>query len=265
MKKIVSELFLHLASYSRWGTAEGYPSGLFRAFGEGLLPQRFDDRDPPRRPFAGDVSDVRFWMSKGEQEWDRWLFLRHKSKDHSLQGVVNWVDRSREPMKSRGDYSSLYMTIKTKAPTQIVEFWRSACIALQPFHGFLDTLDRYYRRAHEVEDDGQINKLTGWYTQRLPGFFAHNYFGTVYLRRWGDAARKIPASFTTPDATGLFVTAPSGFDFVGRMNEVYTPDDLAVIQALGPEWFHLPDQPDRVHAPSLAEFLAATPLQATSE
>jgi hypothetical protein len=228
------------------------------------LPQKFDDQDPPRRPYSGGAEDVHFWLAKGEQEWGRWLHFRHKSKDHVFEAVLDWVDSKSEPMKSRGDYHSMFMVVKTKRPERMVAFWQAACRSLHPFHAFLDTKANYNRRAHTVSVDGQVSKSSGWYTQRLPGFFAHNYFGSVYLRLWGDAARRLPASIFTPDANGLFVSAPSGLDLEGRTSEVYTADDLAVIQALGPEWFHLPDQPDQDHAPALEEFLAATPHPSAS-
>jgi hypothetical protein len=43
------------------------------------------------------------------------------------------------------------------------------------------------------------------------------------------------------------------------MHDVYSPDDLAIIQTLSPEWFHLPHKMDQSHAPSLEEFIQATP------
>jgi hypothetical protein len=266
MKSRDQVLFLHLASYARWDQAEMYPINLFRSFGPDLAPQAFDDKDPPRRPYTGDTPDVRFWMNKADKEWGRWLFVRHKSKAHVYTGVTQWMDLDKEPMKSRGDYHSMYLTVKTKQPNRVIEFWRSACIGLQPFHAFLDTELNYNRRAHEVAPDGQVkNKNTGWYLQRIPGFFAYNYFGTVYLRRWGAKVENLPASLTAPDTNGLFVFAPSCLDLEGRRSDVYSPEDLAIIQTLGPEWFHLPDRPDRVHAPSLDEFLAATPPPPATE
>jgi hypothetical protein len=142
----------------------------------------------------------------------------------------------------------------------IVALWENLCRSLDPFHAFLDTDRNYHRRAHEVAADGRITgKNTGWYLRYLPGFFAYNYYGTAYLRRWDEAVKRLPATLMAPNANGLFVSAPSGLDLEGRMSEVYSPDDFTIIQTLGPEWFHLPDQPDRVHAPSPAEFLAATP------
>lgn len=265
MKQTIPELFLYFASYSGWGSRVEYATGLFQAFGVDLVPQKFDDREPPRRVYSGGNDDIRFWMAKKEEEWGRWLHIRHKSNPHRYHGVLQWMDLSREPMASRGDYHSFFMTATTINPERFVTFWRTVCVKLHPFHAFLDTKVNYNRRAHDVAVSGQVSKNTGWYLERLPGFFSHNYFGTVYLRRWREAVEHLPASIITPDANGLFVSAPSGLDLEGRMSDVYSPDDNAIIQTLGPEWFHLPDQPDRVHAPPLEEFLVATPQPQASE
>lgn len=260
MQKTKTDLFVYLASYAPWGQ-ENYAHTLFRLFGEDLSPQRYDGRDPPRRNYTGDAHDVQFWTAKGEQEWGRWLFCRRKANDHDYHAVIHWIDRTKEPMKSRGDYHSMYLTVKTTNPLRVMDFWRSACVELHSFHGFLDTGEQCNGRAHEVGDDGQIiRKLTGWYLQRLPGFFAYNYFGSVYLRRWGEELLgRLPAGCIDRVTNGMFIVAPSGLGVKGQSVEVYPPDDLAIIQTLGPEWFHLPTQPDQVHAPSLEEFLATTP------
>jgi hypothetical protein len=240
-----------------------YPINLFRSFGQDIAPQEFDDKNPPRRLYSGDSDDLRFWMHQAEGAWGRWLFVRHKSKAHRYRGVIDWMDLDNEPMKMRGDYHSIYFTIKTKQPKRIVEFWRSACRGLHPFHAFLDTERNYHRRAFEVTEDGLVtNKPTGGYLQRIPGFFAYNYFGTVYRQKWGAATKTLPSSLTAVDANGLFVSAPSGLDLEGCQTEVFSPEDLAIIRTLGSEWFHLPSQPDHVHAPSLEEFIAATPQPA---
>src|SRR5262249_55506181 len=91
------------------------------------------------------------------------------------------------------------------------------------------------------------------------GFFHITTTAPVYLRRWGKRPETLPSHLVTPDADGIFLVAPSGLDIEDQMTEVYSPDDLAVIQTLGPEWFHLPGQLDRGYAPTLEEFLAATP------
>jgi hypothetical protein len=263
MTEDARSLFLYLASYAPWHEATAYPERLFRCLEEaGFRPERYDDRDPPRRRFTGTEQDVPFWFAKRGRA-GRWLQFQRQTHPHPYGMTVHWVDRNIEFYRTRGDYHNLYMWPAAEDAKAAVALWESLCRSLHPFHAFLDTDRNYNRRAHEVAPDGRItNKNTGWYLQRIPGLFAYNYFGTVYLRRWGAAVRNLPATLTTPDANGLFVAAPSGLDLEARMSEVYSPDDLAIIQALGPEWFHLPGQPDRVHAPTLEEFIAATPQPA---
>ena len=214
---------------------------------------------PPRRTYTGTQGDIDFWLKKKNPEsLGRHLYLKKAGK-RSYYFAVDWVDPEHEWVQSRGDYSRLYGRVKGTSAEVVVQVWQELCRLLLPFHAFLDTYDQYNRRAHRVLRDGSISKSTGWYFERLPGFFAHNYFGNVYLRRWGTKVQHLPAACTAPDANGLFVSAPSGLDPEEPVSEAYSPDDLTIIQTLGPEWFHLPRQPDRVHAPSLEEFLKATP------
>jgi hypothetical protein len=235
------------------------PTALLRVLHCSLRPDRFDEKDPARRKFSGSQNDVDFWLKKSNPDsLGRYLHLKKLGKQ-SFYLAVHWVDPEHEWVRTRGDFNELYGGLKGIPVELVVQLWRELCRVLLPFHAFLDTLDQYNRRAHKVLPDGSISKTRGWYSERLPGLFAHNYFGDVYLRQWGTRVRNLPAGLTTADANGLFVTAPSGLDLEGRMSEVYSPEDLAVIQVLGPEWFHLPGHADQVHAPSLDEFMAATP------
>jgi hypothetical protein len=253
-------LFLYMATYAPWNESPVYPRRLFRCLEEaGLRPERLDDRDPPRRRYTSTEEDVQFWFAKREGAGP-YLQFQRRTHPNPYGLILHWMDLAIEFYRIRGDYHYLYMWIAPDDAQLILGLWRNLCRSLHPFHALLDTRRDHDRRAYEVAPDGRVvNKPMGGYLQRIPGIFAYNYFGTVYLRKWGEAVKNLPASLITPDANGLFVSAPSGLDLEGRMSEVYSPDDLAIIQTLGPEWFHLPGQPDRVHAPSLEEFLAATP------
>lgn len=260
MKIDERSLYLFMATYAPWNESPAYPQRFFRCLEEsGFRPERYDDRDPPRRRFTGNEQDVQFWFAK-RQGAGRWLHFQRQAHPHPYGMTVHWVDRNIEFYRTRGDFHELCMWPAAEDAKAVVALWESLCRNLHPFHAFLDTDRNYNRRAHEIAPDGRItNKNTGWYLHYLPGLFAYNYFGTVYLRRWGASVQNLSAALTAPDVNGLFVAAPSGLDLEGRMSEVYSPGDLAIIQTLGTEWFHLPDQTDRKHGPSLDEFAATTP------
>lgn len=254
-------LFLYLASYAHWESDPQYALQLFSSLERfGLCPHRLDERDPPKRLFKGGEAEVKFWFAK-KRGMGRRIFAERTGQLPVYSLTANWVDRGLELARVRGDYHSLQMsiTVDDSSADDALSLWRDLCKGLAPHHAFLDTEDAYNLRAHHVTADGHITKSTGWYLQRLPGFFAHNYFGKVYLRRWGPAVERLPTSYIAPNGRGLFIDAPSRLDLTGQRNVVYSPDDIAIIQAIGHEWFRLPGRVDHSIAPSPEEFLAATP------
>lgn len=259
MKPDCPEFFLFLASHAPWGKSPSVPADLFQVLGHALRPDRFDENDPARRPFTGTQEDIDFWLMKTDPEsLGRYLYLKKAGKQ-SYYLAVDWVDPAHEWVRSRGDYSNLYGRVKGTPAEVVVQVWQEFCRILKPFHAFLDTEDQYNRRAHKILRDGSISKTTGWYKERLPGFFAYNYFGNVYLRHWGERVNKLPHAYKESDVNGLFISAPSGLDLESNMPAVFSPADLEIIETLGSEWFHLPGQTDQIRAPTLEEFIAATP------
>lgn len=253
-------LFLYLASYTHWDSDPKYALQLFSCLERfGFCPHRLDERDPPKRLFKGGETDAKFWFAK-KRGMGRRLFAERTGQLPVFSLTAHWVDRGIELARVRGDYHSLQMsiTVDERSADTALSLWRDLCEGLDPHHAFLDMEDAYNLRAHHVTSDGHVTKSTGWYLQRLPGFFAHNYFGRVYLRRWGPAVATLPTSYIAPNGQGLFIDAPSRLDLTGQRNAVYSPDDIAIIQAIGPEWFRLPGRVDHSIAPSAEEFLSAT-------
>src|SRR5262249_6440849 len=204
---------------------------LFRCLEEaGLRPERLDDRDPPRRRFTGTEQDVQFWFAKREGAGP-YLQFQRRTHPNPYGMTVKWWDWSFEFYRTRGDYHNLNMWVAPDDAQSIVALWKNLCRSLHPFHALLDTRRNHDRRAYEMTPEERATSITGrpmgGYLQRIPGLFAYNYFGTVYIRRWGEVLKNLPASLTALDANGLFVFAPSGLDLEGRMSEMYSPEDLA--------------------------------------
>jgi hypothetical protein len=226
-----------------------------------LRPDWFDENDPARRKYTGTQEDIDFWLRKKSPDaLGRWLHFKKMGKQ-SYYLVAHWVDPEHEWVRSRGDYSELYGRFRGMPSEEVVGVWQELCRLLLPFHAFLDTVDQYNRRAHRVLHDGSISKTRGWYFERLPGLFAHNFFGNVYEKNWGPkVVASLREEFVTHTDYGFFLRSPSGLDMSGERQGAYSPEDWAVIKTIGEGRFHLPDREDNsVQAPSLAEFRAATP------
>lgn len=252
------ELFFYIASYDNWHESKQFPIGFFEALRKsGMDIDVFDCNDPPRRAFLCNKQDIEFWLENLGQNWSRWLFAKKKNKE-KFNVTIQLVNRNIEAVKSRGDYHCLYGSIKTDSIDNIKSFWELLCIRLSPFHGFLDTLSQYNRRAHKIRSDGSIEKITGWYRQFLPGFFAYNYFGEVYKTKWGkEVIVALPSDPVKDFHKGIFVWAPSGLRENNHCIPVYTEEDRDILERIGIEKFRLPDRftVDK-NAPNLEAFLA---------
>jgi hypothetical protein len=279
------DLFFFMASYMPWDTSVVIPRQVFRILSSTLLPQRFDDHDPPRRRYTGSEEDVILWLKKRHpQQWGGFLHFERRGKNQPYYLIVDWVNLAVGMIQQRGDYNELYGLIKWADVGTAIRLWQGLCEVLRPFHAFLDTEFQYIRKAHRFLRNGLIDKTTGWYRKRLPGLFAYNFFGNVYVQKWGRRVLEaLPPEWITFTPEGFYLYAPSGLDlqapelisyngrgycFWSRPISVdpswlqpyeYSPEDRAIIRLLGEEWFHLPDRPDRDCAPTLEEFRAATP------
>lgn len=247
-----------LSSYSDWGTDGRYARSLFECLARnGYVPERLDDRDPPRRLFSGTETDLSFWSAKPENAWSRWLFIRARADHERMDVTVHWVDRSVEPILSRGDHHSLYAVIRTARQADLVDCWQALCQTTNAFHGFLDYLAVYNFRAHQVSPDGTVAKNPPRYLDRLPGFFAHNFFGGVYLARWGESVAQAATILPTLRVEkGLFVSEESGLSLEWSRDQPHSANAMRFTEALGSADFHLPGRNDLFpSAPRLEEFL----------
>lgn len=238
------DLFFYLASHAPWERSPDHPRVLLAALdAEALGPDLIDDADPPKRTRRSRREEEDFWLGMPPGEGYRWLFFRRRRHD-CYHITVTCVDRQREPIRSRGDYHSLYGSIRTGRPARAVRMWRRLCPAMGAFHGLLDTYSAYSRRAHEVLPDGTVRKNTGWYSRCLPGLFARNYFGDVFLRNWGPTVvASLPPDPVSAPHRGRFLTAPSGLRDLAEGDAPYSRADLDVIGRIGGWRFHRPGQP----------------------
>jgi hypothetical protein len=205
------------------------------------VPQFFSDRDPASRAFAFSEEDAAIWSSKGTDEIGKTLFLSLRSSGMAYDLVVTWVDRTHATVSRRGDYNVLYGRMSALEATSVTGIWRCLCTAMNAFHGWLDTPESYNQRAHRLLPNGRVQKTIGSYYSFLPGFFAHNYFGPPYVARPEFAQL---AGLAVPENgrlnSGFFVDSPTG-PTVGRPRDPYTAQERKIIEAIGPQWFHLPE------------------------
>src|SRR5262249_22713868 len=97
-------LFLYIATYAPWNTSAIYPERLFRCLEEvGLRPERYDDRDPPRRRFTGTEEDFQFWFAKREGAGP-YLQFQRRTHPNPYGLIVHWMNLTIEFYRIRGDY-----------------------------------------------------------------------------------------------------------------------------------------------------------------